>query len=92
MSGSAHSKSPVGLQTRPARLRDAANLRPLRFHDLRHTFGSLAINKASIVQVQHWMGHSRSSTTERYLHYKSRADEAERAPARQGELTSAPVA
>lgn len=56
--------------------REAAELRPLRFHDLRHTFGSLAINKASIVQVQHWMGHSRSSTTERYLHYKSRADEA----------------
>ena len=56
--------------------RNQAELRPLRFHDLRHTFGSLAINKASIVQVQHWMGHSRTSTTERYLHYKSRADEA----------------
>lgn len=56
--------------------RDAAKLRPLRFHDLRHTFGSLAINKASIVQVQHWMGHSRTSTTERYLHHKSRADDA----------------
>jgi integrase len=36
--------------------RDAAGLRPLRFHDLRHTFGSLAINRASIVQVQAWMG------------------------------------
>jgi integrase len=54
-----------------------ANLRPLRFHDLRHTFGSLAINHASIVQVQHWMGHADIDTTMRYLHHRSRADEAE---------------
>jgi integrase len=57
--------------------RVAAGLRPLRFHDLRHTFGSLAINRASIVQVQAWMGHSDIKTTMRYLHHKSRADEAE---------------
>jgi integrase len=30
----------------------AAQLRPLRFHDLRHTFGSLAITRADIVEVQ----------------------------------------
>jgi integrase len=54
-----------------------AGLRPLRFHDLRHTFGSLAINRASIVQVQHWMGHADIDTTMRYLHHRSRADEAE---------------
>lgn len=54
-----------------------AELRPLRFHDLRHTFGSLAINRASIVQVQSWMGHADVDTTMRYLHHKSRADEAE---------------
>jgi integrase len=29
---------------------DKAELRPLRFHDLRHTFGSIAINQATIVQ------------------------------------------
>ncbi|MGH2864394.1 MAG: tyrosine-type recombinase/integrase [Solirubrobacteraceae bacterium] len=55
---------------------DAAKLRRLRFHDLRHTFGSLAINQASIVQVQAWMGHSDINTTMRYLHHKSRADDA----------------
>ncbi len=55
---------------------DAAKLRRLRFHDLRHTFGSLAINKASIVQVQAWMGHADIKTTMRYLHHKSRADDA----------------
>jgi len=56
--------------------RKAAKLRELRFHDLRHTFGSLAIDKASIVQVQHWMGHADVGTTMRYLHHRSRADEA----------------
>ncbi len=55
---------------------DAAGLRRLRFHDLRHTFGSLAINVASIVQVQAWMGHVDIKTTMRYLHHKSRADDA----------------
>ncbi len=52
---------------------DAAGLRRLRFHDLRHTFGSLAINVASIVQVQAWMGPPDVKTTMRYLHHKSRA-------------------
>jgi integrase len=56
---------------------DAAGLRRLRFHDLRHTFGSLAINVASIVQVQAWMGHADIKTTMRYLHHKSRADDAQ---------------
>jgi integrase len=52
-------------------------LRELRFHDLRHTFGTIAINRADIVQVQAWMGHADIKTTQRYLHYKSRSDEAE---------------
>lgn len=64
------------LRRRFIKARNEAGLRPIRLHDLRHTFGSLAINRASITQVQHWMGHSRSSTTERYLHHKSRAGEA----------------
>ena len=56
---------------------EAAGLRPLRFHDLRHTFGSLAINVASIIQVQAWLGHADVKTTMRYLHHKSRADDAQ---------------
>jgi integrase len=55
----------------------ATELRFLRFHDLRHTFGSLAINRASIVQVQAWMGHADIKTTMRYLHHRSRADDAQ---------------
>ncbi len=53
-----------------------AGLRELRFHDLRHTFGMIAINRADILQVQAWMGHAEIKTTQRYLHYKSRENEA----------------
>jgi integrase len=64
------------LRRRYLAARDAAGLRPLRFHDLRHTFASVAINVASITQVQAWMGHADVKTTMRYLHHKSRADDA----------------
>jgi integrase len=64
------------LRRRYGKALEAAGLRQLRFHDLRHTFGSLAINVASIVQVQAWMGHADIKTTMRYLHHKSRADDA----------------
>jgi integrase len=65
------------LRRRFVEARDDAGLRPLRFHDLRHTFGSLAINRASIVQVQAWMGHADAKTTMRCLHHKSQVNEAE---------------
>ncbi len=55
-----------------------AGLRRLRFHDLRHTFGSLAITRADIVEVQAWMGHADIQTTMRYLHYRDRGQAAER--------------
>ena len=54
-----------------------AELRPLRFHDLRHTFGTRMIAKADIRRVQEWMGHADVQTTMRYLHYAPRGDEAE---------------
>ena len=56
----------------------SASLRRLRFHDLRHTFGSLAITRADIVEVQAWMGHADIQTTMRYLHYRDRGQAAER--------------
>jgi integrase len=55
-----------------------AGLRELRFHDLRHTFASLGADEANPVELQAYMGHSDLRTTMRYLHHKSRADEAER--------------
>jgi len=53
-----------------------AQLRPLPFHSLRHHFGSMAVNRATLVQVQSWIGHAHIQTTARYLHAKSQADDA----------------
>ena len=58
--------------------RTLASLRPLRLHDLRHSFASLAMSMASPVEVQAWAGHRDARTTARYTHYNSRTDEARR--------------
>jgi len=54
-----------------------AGLRQLRFHDLRHTFGTRMIAKADIRRVQEWMGHADIQTTMGYLHYAPRAEDAQ---------------
>jgi len=51
-------------------------LRELRFHDLRHTFGTRVIGRASILQVKEWMGHADVDTTMQYLHYAPRSEDA----------------
>ena len=53
-----------------------AKLRKLRFHDLRHTFGTRMIAKADIRRVQEWMGHADIQTTMKYLHYAPREEDA----------------
>src|SRR5581483_6238631 len=53
-----------------------AGLRPLRFHDLRHTFGTLAVRRAEVPAVQAWMGHADIQTTMRYVHHRDRGGEA----------------
>jgi integrase len=55
-----------------------AGLRELRFHDLRHTFGSHAIRTADSREVMEWMGHQDLATTQRYLQFKPKADAARR--------------
>jgi integrase len=55
-----------------------AGLRELRFHDLRHTFGSHAIRMADSREVMEWMGHQDLATTQRYLQFKPRQDAARR--------------
>jgi integrase len=60
-----------------AALKDAG-LRELRFHDLRHTFGSHAIRAADSREVMEWMGHQDLATTQRYLQFKPRQDAARR--------------
>jgi integrase len=64
------------LRRRYKRALTKAKLRPLRFHDLRHTFGTRMIAKADIRRVQEWMGHSDIQTTMRYLHYAPREEDA----------------
>ena len=54
----------------------AAGLLPLRFRDLRHTFGTLMIAKTDIHRVQAWMGHADIETTMRYLRHAPRAQDA----------------
>jgi integrase len=63
------------LRRRYKAARKAAGLRPLRFHALRHAAGSLVAREAGAHFVQAFLGHSRLSTTERYLHAKARPED-----------------
>ena len=58
--------------------RDAAGLPPLPFHHLRHTFATLAIRGLDPATVQSLLGHSKITTTERYLHARPLIELAER--------------
>lgn len=48
------------------------------FHDLRHTFGTLAVQVFPISDVQVYMGHATIQTTMRYAHHVPRVDAARR--------------
>ncbi|HEX8105693.1 MAG TPA: tyrosine-type recombinase/integrase, partial [Solirubrobacteraceae bacterium] len=51
----------------------------LRWHDLRHTFGSLcAAAGVDVVSIQSWMGHSSLRTTQRYMHHAPSSHDASR--------------
>lgn len=66
------------LRRRYRAAQERAGLRPLRLHDLRHTFASVVISHADPVEVQEWAGHADLGTTKRYLHYRDRGDAAQR--------------
>jgi len=75
--------SPVGahldawaLRRRYYRAVKKAKLRRLRFHDLRHAFGTAAIGVLDAYRVQSYMGHQHYSTTQRYLHHQPRPEDA----------------
>jgi integrase len=70
--------SPKHLGARYRTALDTAGLRRLRFHDLRHTFGTHAIRAADPREVMEWMGHADLKTTQIYLTYKPKADAARR--------------
>lgn len=69
------------LRRRYKAARDAAitrnpDMQTLRFHALRHTFGTLAAQGFDLVNVQAMMGHADSRTTARYLHARPAAEDA----------------
>jgi integrase len=49
---------------------------PIIFHDLRHTFGTIAVRRLPISDVQAYMGHGDIQTTMRYVHHVPRNDAA----------------
>jgi integrase len=56
-----------------------ATIPALRWHDLRHTFGSLCASAGiPVVDIQSYMGHSSLRTTQRYMHHAPSAGDAER--------------
>jgi len=66
-----------GLRRRYKAAQAVAGLRRLRWHDLRHTYGSLlAAAGVDLVTIQVVMGHSALATTARYLHARPAADHA----------------
>ena len=67
------------LRRRVDKAQTAAKLRDLRFHDLRHTYGSLLVaGGIDLASVKASMGHARLATTERYLHARSATDLADK--------------
>jgi integrase len=56
----------------------SANVRPVRFHDLRHTFGTrMAAAGVPLRTLQEWLGHRDFATTLIYADYQPSAQEAE---------------
>lgn len=70
--------NPSAIRRRYKAACEAAGLRPLRFHSLRHAAGSLIARHADARFVQDFLGHSRIATTERYMHAKARPEDVER--------------
>jgi len=49
---------------------------PMTFHDLRHTFGTLAVKVWDLPKVQGYMGHANISTTMGYVHHVPKTSDA----------------
>jgi integrase len=56
--------------------RDRGTGKPFVFHDLRHSFGTLAVRVFPLTDVQTHMGHKSVETTRRYIHHVPRRDAA----------------
>ena len=54
---------------------------PIRIHDLRHSWCTWAVNVWDITRVQAYAGHTDVKTTQRYVHHKAKAQDADLAGA-----------
>ena len=66
------------LRRRYRRALGRAGLKPLRFHDLRHTFGTLAVQAFPLSDVKAYMGHANIDTTMLYVHHVPQHDAADK--------------
>lgn len=57
---------------------DRAGLKRIRFHDLRHSFGTLAVQVFPLTDVKAYMGHADIQTTMIYVHHVPAVDAAGR--------------
>jgi len=57
---------------------ERAELKRVRFHDLRHSFGTLAVQVFPLSDVKAYMGHADIQTTMVYVHHVPADDAAER--------------
>lgn len=64
------------LRRRYAAALERAGLRRIRFHDLRHYFGSTAVRAFPLSDVQAMLGHAHVTTTMRYVHHRPGAEDA----------------
>ena len=54
---------------------ERAELPQVRFHDLRHAFGSSAVKEFPLSDVQQMLGHAHITTTMRYVHHRLGVDD-----------------
>jgi integrase len=88
-----HSGRPLDRTKLSRRFKQAchdAGVRPVRFHDLRHTFATrLAASGQPMRTIQEFLGHADSKTTQIYSHYAPSAHEVEMVNAAFGEDVAA---
>ncbi|MFL5904178.1 MAG: tyrosine-type recombinase/integrase [Solirubrobacteraceae bacterium] len=61
----------------------------MRFHDVRHTFGTLAVQEFALSDVKAYMGHADIATTMIYVHHAPQHDVADRLSRRLAKASTA---
>lgn len=73
---------PASVRTRYGRAlerarKDDPTIPRARFHDLRHTFGTVCAREGcDVVSIMRWLGHADLKTTEIYMHYAPKTEQA----------------